>query len=1073
MRTRSMRPLVFVALLATAVILSGCDENFYLSEKEVAAYNKAFATQASLNAHFDNLQGRSIVLNFANVSGTPKLQTTNLLAEMRRTELAQLETGQATVSLDRVAGELETQIGKWVEDRLELYTAGGAHDDVRLTRLDTVTVEFLANPTFTFVPERQSIAYDLRVRLDMIGTIDVQALNWLINLFAGINGAYPLQLVMPDLQLRGEAQLNSPLSNAGRIRFVMIPEFNAPAQVNDVGVAIPDAVKDGVRNVMTQSLSSRIDELFDQEYFYFAISQLRLSAENPSRLQTFYRYKADWLGPDAARPQMHLVTRASDGKLYHAGKGNGAWTAYTAIPFAASGSASPPRFDNDPVLLHSGQNQLELAAVNNAGELAYAHYRDGEWGNTKFVKANNGYNPPIFYRGIPAVAASAPGQVEIVVEGSDGQLWHHRRINGVWIAPARIRLNGFPNVLAPFRDPVAVVVGNKVVLLLVDSLNRLITTAYDLETGVWAQPSKFTTSTGAPTSIVFAPAMVASGERRSGTVAQSQIEVAYVKAGGAVFHQVISVNVTNITSVAPNSGVSFINQERVLNGVTANASPVLTSSTNLQPELFVRGTDNKLRHNHFVYALGGYWVGDVFLNPGWQGWSTVTENFVSDTPHTDGRVGLYAAAGTNTGKTLVVAHGYDATKQFYFHDEFESGRYGRATAPWKTVHWRGWEVAGFQAPVGRPALAVVDRSFQIAHVSNRAGFGSTAHTEQISDTNATYFVGLTSPIRTIDPIAPILLSSGPGVYDLIAMRGDGRPEHNRQFYGGGGYVSTLFVPAGVSLLSMSAVTYGNGFLELVARAGDNRVFHWRYRNGAWSTPVVLATQVVSTPVIVHRGAGQLELLGIDVDHHMFRWLFFDNAWHPRLSVPHDFRINEDLFAASSVSSWGDGTIDVAVVGLDTRALYHRRVGPGDEVCTARLGCPAPRVFSNLGGSINEDPVLTAFSPTRINVLAMRGLSWYSIWGNRNPVRFTPIPPPIDPSIQWSGFESIGGSEMLVGGAAHAGRNNFSALALREGRFFVNRYLNGTWTGFQPVVGQRPEQILRLPIIPPAISSHGH
>jgi hypothetical protein len=56
-------------------------------------------SEATLNLHFDNLQGRAINLTFDNSTGTPRVQSTNLLTEMRRTEMAQLETNTAPVSL--------------------------------------------------------------------------------------------------------------------------------------------------------------------------------------------------------------------------------------------------------------------------------------------------------------------------------------------------------------------------------------------------------------------------------------------------------------------------------------------------------------------------------------------------------------------------------------------------------------------------------------------------------------------------------------------------------------------------------------------------------------------------------------------------------------------------------------------------------------------------------------------------------------------------------------------------------------------------------------------------------------
>jgi hypothetical protein len=312
------------------------------------------------------------------------------------------------------------------------------------------------------------------------------------------------------------------------------------------------------------------------------------------------------------------------------------------------------------------------------------------------------------------------------------------------------------------------------------------------------------------------------------------------------------------------------------------------------------------------------------------------------------------------------------------------------------------------------------------------------------------------------------------MFDTIAILRDGRPEHRRYFSNGSGTSTTLAIPAGVTLTALSAATYGAGYIELAARGGDNRIYHWRYRDWRWSQPVAIANEIISAPILMYTGAGQLELLGVDLDYHLFRWRFVGNAWQPRLSIAHNFRINNLLFSSLSASSWGDGTVDLVVVGFDTRNLYHRRIGPGNEICAQPFPqlCPAPRVFSNLGGSIGEDPVLTAFSPTRLNALTMQGLRWRSIWASRHPNQLVAPPAPPDPILLWSGFEYIGGDEMVVGGAAHTGRNNFVAVAISGGKFFINRNEGGRWTGFQPIIGQQPDQILPLPIFLPAVASHG-
>jgi hypothetical protein len=529
--------------------------------------------------------------------------------------------------------------------------------------------------------------------------------------------------------------------------------------------------------------------------------------------------------------------------------------------------------------------------------------------------------------------------------------------------------------------------------------------------------------------------------------------------------------------------IAFVGNETAIGGEPTNATPVLTCATYKQPELIVRGNDNLLRHNHFVYANAPYTVDGQTVNPGWQGWRFLTDNFFTSDPKTDGGVSEFAAAGTRTGKTELAARGYAPnvySTRLIFHNEYESGRYGLCcNTPWKTVHWRGWESTGERAFAGRPSLVAVDRNFQMAHIGASPGAGPAVLLVRLAETNATNLYAQTSVVRVSSPVIdPIVLSTGPGMFDAIALRADGKPEHRR--YYNNSLVSpvsttTLPIPAGVTLTALSAATYGNGFVELAARGGDNRIYHWRYRGGAWSQPTAIANQIISAPILTHTGAGQLELLGVDLDYHLFRWRFVGAAWQPRLGIAHNFRINNLTFSSLSASSWGDGTVDLAVVGLDTQNLYHRRIGPGDEICTQPLPslCPAPRVFSNLGGRILEDPVLTAFGPTKLNVLTMAGLQWYSAWASKHPNQLFAPPAPPDPRLLWSSSEHIGGG-MIVGGAAHAGRNSFVALAVSDGQLYINRNVNGSWTGFQPVIGEHPAPawIFRSPIFLPAIAAHG-
>src|SRR6185295_3448078 len=153
----------------------------------------------------------------------PRLLSSNLLAEMRRTELAQLETGPSAVSLDRLREELEKQINTWINGRLELYTSDQGNG-ATLKSLSSVNVRFMNNPTFSYDAARQSISFDVRLTFIINTTIEVTGVNWLIDFFANINGTYPLQVVINELRLQGEASIVSPYADCGRIQFKLVPQ---------------------------------------------------------------------------------------------------------------------------------------------------------------------------------------------------------------------------------------------------------------------------------------------------------------------------------------------------------------------------------------------------------------------------------------------------------------------------------------------------------------------------------------------------------------------------------------------------------------------------------------------------------------------------------------------------------------------------------------------------------------------------------------------------------------------------------------------------------------------------------
>jgi hypothetical protein len=1046
-------------LLLLTLTITGCTDEFYLSEKEVVAYRSALATESAMNLNLGNLQGHAVTAQFDNSTGTPVVSSSNLLAEMRGTGLANVEGGPAQITLDRLSTELEKQMSNWISGRLQLYT-GASNETARLTQLDSITAGFNNDPTFSFHSDRQTIGFDVQITLTINGTIEVTALDAFLDFFFNINGTYPLTITIHNLRLQGEADLNSGFADAGRIHFKLTPQRLGPIEVLGNGASVPSEVSNGVRDLLSQNLSARVDEVFVQRYDYFALTKMGLSQQG--ELQVAYRPRTNRLGPHATDPTLHVVARAADGKLYHGRRSTGGWTSYSAVPFPGSWPVSG--ILQDPALFHSGGNQLELAAVNQNNALVYGHWRDETWNDFNLITPGQGASPAVGYRGKPAIVASAPGQVEIVVRDGNGKLWHLRRVSGVWIAPAMVPLNGFASAPAPYRDPTALHIGNKIAVVFVNGQNRPTAIAFDLETGIWGQPASLNTQSFTN----LAPAAVASGDRRC--------DVVYVGSGGTPYHRVLRVTSANFVSGVAQTGITISGNEIALNEVF-NSSPVLVASGYEELELIGRGLGNRLYHIHYRQTVPASTFDGRPLTPGWQTWSSFIDNLDENAPTTSGQVSGYAMAATRTGRTELVTRAFGSTiytQTGLFHNNYESERY--ATAPWKAVHWRGYQGTGTRLFLGNPALAAVDRNFELVFTGRVPGLTQpTPHSARMGESNAAAFTLFSAPmVRTAtSPVDPIVLSVAPGTVDVIAMRTDGRPVHTRL---GGGVGGMLNIPTNVTLTRMAAVGYGNGMLDLVGLGTDNKLYHWRYRNQGWSSPVLIAAGLISAPALVHVGAGQLELLAIDPDYVLKRWRFTGTSWLGPSIISASFQINHILFGPSAVSSYGDGSVDVVVVNRTTQEINHRRIGPGDEACIPNppLPCPAPRVFANLGGRAWEDPVLTAFSSTRLHVLIMQGLRWYSTWASKHPSQWVTVPAPRDPRLLWTGFELIGGEGMVVSATAHSGSKEIAAVAIgmSGGRVFVNRIQDGRWTGFQPVVGQTTEMIWPSPVFLPAVVSHG-
>ena len=1028
MRSTINRIITAVCLLVAASLISSCDSDFYLSESETAAYAAPFSSESGANNLIQDSivdttsqdPNRSLRITFNNSTTPPTIQSMNLAPLLRSyTNYGLMEQFNHQINLDRLNAEMTHQVETWIQKELQLYM-GDNNAAVQLTGLNSVTVTVMKKPSFIFHPDRSSIEFHTVVSIEIIGALHVDALDWFTNwISGGINGTYPIQVDIQNIELNGDATLANSYEDAGEISLHMLPAVGTVA-VSDGPSAtspMPQKVRDGVRDVLSYQFARPLNQKFVQNYNYFSIQGLGISTDKS--LQYIYNVK-----PNTARPMIHLLARGLDGKVYHIQRIEG-----SQGPIA---SAKPFNLDipvqSEPALIASSNDQLEAATAMTYGTLAYAHYRDSTWGNQVVFSAGNTGG----YKGKPALVATAPGQVMLVSATVSGNLYVLTRLNGQWGSPYIVPMVR-SGVIAPFRDPTAVQAGNKIVITAVDGASHLIAIAYDLESNAWG------TSVILPThAIQYVPSTSASGN--------GQIDAVYASTG-ALYHIRFTVQAANFVAGVPTTGISISGSELSIAGLKTNASPVIACSGPQQLELVARGADNRLYHARYLgpWSPAGVIDGRTIYQ-GWQPWTDLNGNFAGSL--TFESMNGFSLASTRTGKLAVEAivqpSAIDkATDQFVFHNSYDVERFG--PQPWKTVLWRGYEQVGTQRFIGQPAVVVTERN-AIVDYANTSG---TVLGGRISDKDTTAISSFAAtPLSVKSPVDPVIVSSIAGQIDLIDIVGSGYIQHVRRTERGTSQTYTVPMPSGVLITRQpSVVGYGNGALDMVAASSTGSLYHWRFRNSIWSSPIQISGSVVGEPILINFGNAQLDLVALGTDRRPYFWTYSNGSWSSFWRVPTSVVVDERYFSSLSVSSWGDGSAEMALVEYQTGALYHGRV------LASQLynGTPFGEAFKKIGGVLIDAPILTALSPYKISVLAIGtdhrvySASTYKVQQSQlNPL-----------GLVWSGYTAVGGSSLVkVGDVLKLGPNELTAIGLNgSGGLAISRYDGFTWEQFQPVLSQ--------------------
>lgn len=841
-----------------------------------------------------------------------------------------------------------------------------------------------------------------------------------------VNGdRYSASLTFDRFLLRGQMRLGRPFTESAWTWLRLTPQ---PGGVR-VGGGVPSEYQAEIRRRIGRSFSSPLEQGVRLHYDHFALSGLKLSSNGDLDFQYHDR-------PETAPPVLNVVV-AEGGKLYYTRKSSGDWAPFEEVPLPGRGGAWP-------ALAASGQGQLELAFVSSSGEFVYVGRRQGDWVNA-FQSPSQGAT--LFGGWKPALIATAPGQVEAVVVGRDGRLYHFRRKNGAWIGPSRVDdslLTALPvgsgGGTFPLRDPVGVQSGSRFFLFFIDSAMRLFAVSFDMETGYWGQ-TKFLEGAGAR----FAVSAASCGDGR--------VDVLSLAPDGAVYQHTLIPLTGNI---GPYSGTAFSVGPPTRVGGPLTATPAAACSGFKELQIVGRGPENSMFHARQYVER-------------WEGWEDAGEHFFGTLSSWKIEGQRPAIASTRDGAIHVVARQYGVPPKGLVYNHHITTRFPLAPA---AVHWRGFQRMGSRDFFGTPALALFDRQLVVATRGADQNVWQTALAEE----NVARFARVQNS-RMLFPWEPVTLSSSPRALEVLYPAEDGTIRHVRLLNRYEERHTLPRPPAPGDARPVAAVTFG-GQIEVVSAGSNGILYHWRFISGFWSQPTAVGGPVFSNPLLADVGSGQLELLAVAGDQRLHRWRFIDGHWSPRGALPTSFPVSPVAFGPGAASSWGDGTLDVAVVHAGTSAVHHARLRPTDLGAGGRPrpGRTVPR-FQPVGERASDVPLLSALAPDLLHLVVTRGgglLAGTTVRGplvmtapRRKGRRSSPQAPPA-----WRRFQPImAPSNLLLGNLVTVGERELALIAVnRDGRAYLARYAEPHWSVAAPLGAQTTES-MHTPLTRPALAVH--
>jgi subtilisin family serine protease len=237
------------------------------------------------------------------------------------------------------------------------------------------------------------------------------------------------------------------------------------------------------------------------------------------------------------------------------------------------------------------------------------------------------------------------------------------------------------------------------------------------------------------------------------------------------------------------------------------------------------------------------------------------------------------------------------------------------------------------------------------------------------------------------PLAHLLALQGVNdTPELIALR-TGDLVHCR--FQGGTWSGWARLPGEVAVRTALAVAEADGTLDLLAVGADDMVRQYRYVNGAWQEPVIVADVPGwedDRAALVAREDGALELVAAGADGLPLHFRFRGGEWSAGATIGSWPTTRRPALVVGSRGTAAEAALELVFVGEDGKVLYQRFIGGSWSAPRALRASGGPLEAGAASDDVSWGPPTLAAGPDeRIELVLptpggvyhgrMRGGSW--------------------------------------------------------------------------------------------------